>query len=93
MRLLRKSGQFGLVSGLVVTLAACGGPGPNSPAASASPSGCKSLQKELKVYERKGVASWAAAKNAGRKLSKSQADGLRTYNELLNKYLGGKCHL
>jgi len=47
----------------------------------------------LKRYERKGVPSWAAAKNAGKKLSKSKEADLRAYNELLNKYLGGKCHL
>lgn len=72
----------------------CGGPAPGGPApTSATPSNCKSLQKELKRYQNKGVAGWAEAKNAGKKLSKSKEADLRVYNELLNKYLGGKCHL
>lgn len=82
-----------LVVAVGLCVAACGGPSPGGPGANASPSGCKGLQKELKRYERKGVASWAEAKNAGRKLSKAKEADLRIYNELLNKYLGGKCHI
>ena len=82
-----------LVLAVGLGLAACGGPAPGGPAPRAGPNGCKSLQKELKSYERKGVAGWAQAKSAGKKLSKSKKADLRIYNELLNKYLGGKCHL
>lgn len=88
-----KLGQVSLVLSVALVVAACGATGPNGPGPSAAPSGCKALQKDLKKYERMGVAGWAEAKNAGRRLSKKQAAGLRTYNELLNKYLGGKCHL
>lgn len=77
----------------LLAIAGCGGPGPNGSGQAPTPSGCAALQKDLKVYQNKGVAGWAAAKSAGKKLSKSQEDGLRRYNELLNKYLGGKCHL
>lgn len=88
-----KRGMASLFSVAAVVLAACGATSPNGPGPSASPSGCKALQKDLKKYERKGVAGWAEAKNAGRRLSKKQEAGLRAYNELLNKYLGGQCHL
>lgn len=83
-----------LVVAVVFALAACSGLTSDGPEPrSAGASGCRSLQKELKRYERKGVAGWAEAKNAGKKLSKSKEADLRIYNELLNTYLGGKCHL
>lgn len=88
-----KCTKVGFVLSVVFVVAGCGGPAPGGPAPSATPDGCKAIQKELKRFENKGVAGWAEAKNAGKKLSKSKEAGLRTYNELLNKYLGGKCHL
>lgn len=87
--------RVGLSAMVILSLAGCGGPGPSGgpPRAKAGTSGCKALQKEIRRYERKGVASWAEAKNAGRKLSKSKEADLRIYNDLLNKYLGGQCHI
>ncbi len=88
-----KTIKISLALSAVTGIAACGGPAPGGPAPGANPSGCKALRKELQRYERKGIAGWAEAKNAGKKLSKSRESDLRIYNELLNKYLGGKCHL
>lgn len=82
-------------AGVVLSLifSGCGGPAAQGPGNDVSPGRCAEIQKELKVYQNQGVASWAEAKDAGRSLSKKREAGLKRYNDLLNQYLGGKCHL
>ncbi|MCH9765472.1 MAG: hypothetical protein K0U34_05705 [Alphaproteobacteria bacterium] len=81
-----------VVGSMTLSVAACGGPGSGNPSTAPNASGCASLRTELSKYEKKGVASWAEAKNAGKKLSKAKEADLRIYNDLLNQYLGGRCH-
>jgi len=82
---------------LFATLAGCageGGPG-GDPGARPLPAGytCQSIRGELNKLDAQGAQGKVEAVNAGRKVDdKSRAMAAR-YNELLNFYLGGRCHV
>lgn len=65
------------------------------PGARALPAGqsCQSLRAELNKLDSRGVPSKVEAASRGQKISpQSQADVDR-YNQLLNYYLGARCHV
>jgi hypothetical protein len=65
------------------------------PGARALPAGqsCQSIRAELNRLDSRGVPSKVEAASRGQKLSpQSQAEADR-YNELLNYYLGARCHV
>jgi hypothetical protein len=81
-----------VLGGLVLALAGCAGNGSSGngdPGAMAMPAGqsCQSVRAELNRLDAKGVRSKF---EAGR--SKGDADVDR-YNQLLNLYLGARCHV
>ncbi|MEQ8825724.1 MAG: hypothetical protein RIC14_15265 [Filomicrobium sp.] len=73
-------------------LAGCasdGGPGATSLPMGSS---CKSIRAELRRLDNRGVPSKVEAVNAGRRVSSKDRQLAARYNELLNQYLGARCH-
>jgi hypothetical protein len=87
----------GVAIGLIALLGGCadegkagGDPGPRP-----MPPGmtCQSVRQELNALDSRGVPAKVEAVSTGRKVSdKDRADAAR-YNDLLNYYLGGRCHV
>jgi hypothetical protein len=82
---------------LVAALGGCAAQGApyGDPGAYALPAGqsCQSVRAELNRLDSRGVPSKVEAASRGQKLSaQSQADVDR-YNQLLNVYLGARCHV
>jgi hypothetical protein len=78
-------------------LAGCAAQGATygDPGARALPAGqtCQSVRAELNKLDARGVPSKVEAVSRGQKLNaQSQADVDR-YNQLLNDYLGARCHV
>ncbi len=55
-------------------------------------SSCQSLKAEMDRLLGRGVSSSIESRQAGRKLSPQQSADADRYNEVLNYYLGGRCH-
>lgn len=68
--------------------------GGNGPGAQPLPLGssCGSLRAELRRMDNSGVPSKVEAVNAGRRVSDRDRQLANRYNELLNQYLGARCH-
>ncbi len=76
---------------LVITaLAGC----ESGPTGQALPYGasCGSIRAELRTLDNRGVPSKVEAVNAGRKVSAKDRQLADRYNQLLNQYLGARCH-
>ncbi len=54
---------------------------------------CQSSRSELHGLDSKGVPSLIERRQAGSKLNPQQNAQADRYNELLNYYLGGRCHV
>jgi len=54
---------------------------------------CQSIKAELNKLDGRGVQSKVEAVTAGRKISPKDRAEADRYNELLNWYLGGRCHV
>jgi hypothetical protein len=83
--------------GLMLILAGCatetkkGG----DPGAREMPAGytCQSVRQELNRLDAKGTRSKVEAATAGQKLNPQAQAEVDRYNELLNYYLGARCHV
>lgn len=53
---------------------------------------CGEIKSELDRMVSRGVQSSVEAKASGRKLAPQQAADADRYNQLLNQYLGARCH-
>lgn len=89
---------LGLLSaGLVaVALAGCGGAGAGGdPGAKPLPVGqsCQSIRGELNRLDSRGVPAIIEKQSSGAKLSPAQKADADAYNNLLNQYLGARCHV
>ena len=92
-RLFASSVAMGLVT---VAMAGCaGGGGGGDPGARPLPPGasCQSIQADLNRMVNNGVQNSVEAKAAGRKLSAQQNADADRYNQLLEQYLGARCHV
>jgi hypothetical protein len=71
-------------------LAGCAGGGGGA----GLPSGesCNSIRSKLNSLDAKGVPSLVEAQSNGKKLSGQQKADADAYNNLLNQYLGARCH-
>ncbi len=76
----------------LLSLAGCAGG--NGPSAQPLPLGasCKSIRAELRRMDGSGVPSKVERVNAGRRVSDRDRKLANRYNELLNQYLGARCH-
>lgn len=54
---------------------------------------CGSIRQELDSLDRKGTQSKVEAATAGKKLTPAAQADVNRYNELLNQYLGARCHV
>ena len=54
---------------------------------------CDSIRHELNRMDSQGVPAQVERANSGGKLSASQRANVDKYNELLNDYLGARCHV
>lgn len=86
-----------LVTVLTGTLQGCGGAaGSNGdPGAKPLPPGesCGSIRGELNHLDSKGVPAQVERASNGGKLSAAQRSDVDKYNDLLNQYLGARCHV
>ena len=78
------------LSGCASSNAASGDPG-----AIAMPAGssCQSVRGELNRLDAKGTPSRVEAASRGAKLAPAQQAEVDRYNQLLNLYLGARCHV
>ena len=65
------------------------------PGARALPSGqsCQSIRAELNRMDGRGVPSKVEASTRGQKLNPQAQADVDRYNQLLNYYLGARCHV
>lgn len=82
------------VAGLVAGCAAQGAPS-GDPGARPLPAGqsCQTIRAELNRLDGRGAPAKVEAARAGRKLSAQDKADADRYNQLLDWYLGGRCHV
>lgn len=79
---------------VVMALAGCGGGPTQAPSSGfTGSSDCKSTKAELNTLVNQGVIGEIEAEANGRKLSGAALARVDRYNDLLNSYLGSRCHL
>jgi hypothetical protein len=87
----------GLISvvALASVLQGCGGASGSDPGARSLPLGqsCQSIRSELNRLDSRGVPSLVEKASSGGKLSAAQKADADNYNQLLNQYLGARCHV
>lgn len=89
----------GLISVAVLAsaLQGCGGASGHGgdPGAKTLPLGqsCQSIRGELNKLDSRGVPSLVEKASNGGKLSAAQKADADAYNQLLNQYLGARCHV
>ncbi len=54
---------------------------------------CQSVRAELNKLDAKGTQSKVEAASQGKKLPPAAQADVNRYNELLNQYLGARCHV
>ena len=54
--------------------------------------GCRTIIRELRKFERRGIPYKADAASRGAKLSPKTRAEVRRYNSLLDTYMGNQCH-
>ncbi|WP_072391129.1 hypothetical protein [Hyphomicrobium sp. CS1GBMeth3] len=70
-----------------------GGPGGPSKKALANGESCGSIKQQLNKLDARGVPASVQAQAAGKKISGQQKADADLYNQLLNDYLGARCHV
>jgi hypothetical protein len=81
---------------MAVLLAGCAGntgtgdPGPQSLSGGET---CQSIRSNLNRLDKEGVPSLVEQQNSGKKLAAPQKAKADLYNQLLDKYLGARCHV
>ncbi|MEM1371079.1 MAG: hypothetical protein AAGG72_02505 [Pseudomonadota bacterium] len=83
-----------LLAGLLVGACANNNRGVDGPRAKPLAQGqtCKGLRNELRNLDRRGVPDKVERMNAGRRLSAKDRQLAQRYNQLLDDYLGARCH-
>lgn len=81
----------------VLLLAGCAGntSGNGDPGAQALSAGetCESIRSNLNKLDKEGVPNLVEKQNSGQKLPAAQKAKADLYNQLLDKYLGARCHV
>lgn len=85
--------KFASTAALALSLVGCAstGDGPNSAALPAGET-CTSVRAKLNKLDSKGVPAYVEAQSQGKKLGGQQKADADAYNNLLNQYLGARCH-
>ncbi len=89
---------FAFVAAMTGALQGCGGAAGGSggdPGARPLPPGesCGSIRGELNSLDSKGVPAQVERASNGGKLTPGQRADVDKYNDLLNQYLGARCHV
>jgi hypothetical protein len=97
---VRRPRAFGgaIAATIAVLLAGCAGntgngngdPGPQSLSGGET---CQGIRANLNRLDREGVPSLVEQQNSGKKLGAAQKAKADLYNQLLDKYLGARCHV
>ncbi len=88
-----------LVAALTTSMQGCGGAsgtgGGGDPGARALPAGesCGSIRSQLDRLDSQGVPAQVERASGGGKLTPAQRANVDKYNDLLNQYLGARCHV
>jgi hypothetical protein len=85
-----------LVAALLVILAGCASEtGAYDPGARPLAAGqtCGNIRQELNRLDAKGTQAKVEAATQGKKLPPAQQADVDRYNDLLNQYLGARCHV
>lgn len=91
---MTKSVLGGTAAIALLALGGCAGEGGGEYGAKPLPLGssCGSIRSELRSMDNSGVPAKVEAVNAGRRVSDRDKQLADRYNELLNQYLGARCH-
>lgn len=88
-----------MAAAITMLLAGCAGntgngsggdPGPQALSAGES---CQSIRANLNKLDKEGVPNLVERQNSGQKLPAAQKAKADLYNQLLDKYLGARCHV
>lgn len=95
MRRATAIGRQSFVFGIGLAALMLGGCQSGDPGPSAMPYGanCKSVRAQLDKLDGRGVPSRVEAARSGKKLPAAQQVEVDQYNQLLNQYLGSRCHV
>ena len=87
--------NLGLVAVLAVAciVTGCAGGGGGSSAGLPMGESCTSIRAKLNRLDSKGVPAYVEAQSQGKKLGGQQKADADAYNNLLNQYLGARCHV
>lgn len=83
------------LSGIALSGCASSNAAGGDPGAIAMPAGqsCQSVRGELNKLDSRGVPSRVEAASRGARLAPAQQAEVDRYNQLLNMYLGARCHV
>lgn len=99
MTAMMRSGafRFAVLAALGAAVAAggcaSGGSGGPTNKALANGESCGSIKQQLNRLDAKGVPASVQAQASGKKISAAQKADADLYNQLLNDYLGARCHV
>ncbi|MGQ0672097.1 MAG: hypothetical protein ACT4N2_04355 [Hyphomicrobium sp.] len=77
--------------GIAILAGGCASTGPGGKSLPVGES-CGSVRTKLNRLDSRGVPSLVEAQSRGKKLAGQQKADADAYNELLNQYLGARCH-
>lgn len=82
-------------AGTAVVVGGCASGGTGGPTSKALANGesCASVKQQLNKLDARGVPASVQAQAAGKKISAQQKADADLYNQLLNDYLGARCHV
>lgn len=95
---VRSKSSSVLIAGLLcssLALAGCASTSGGDPGAMAMPAGatCQSTRAELNKLDARGIQGKFDAQQRGQRLSPAAQADVDRYNQLLNQYLGARCHV
>ena len=94
----RRGNVLGVVVAVAALVAGCAGntgTGNGDPGAQSLSAGetCQSIRSDLNRLDKEGVPSLVERQSSGQKLAAPQKAKADLYNQLLDKYLGARCHV
>jgi hypothetical protein len=94
-RTISSAWRYLAVAALVAALSGCAGDDFGDPGAKPLAAGqsCDSIRQELNKLDAKGTQSKVEAASQGKKLPPAAMADVNRYNDLLNSYLGARCHV